>query len=71
MNVNQIVEFLKEKPGYSKEGKKRLQTLLKSKGFKVTLNDCEEDLFLLRNGKKKLNRKLKELKFNQLMIQYK
>lgn len=66
MNVNQIVEFLKEKPGYSKEGKKRLQTLLKSKGFKVTLNDCEEALFLFKEWKKEIKQEIERIEVESI-----
>ena len=44
MNKKQIKNFLRSKPGYLKEGSKRLQSLLFSKGFDTTLEDCTDAL---------------------------
>jgi hypothetical protein len=48
MNVKQILDFLEERPGYQKEGKKRLSRILQSKGFKASIPDCEEALRLFK-----------------------
>jgi len=41
MNILEIKEFLKNKPGYLKEGGKRLRKHLIKKGFTVTVKDCK------------------------------
>lgn len=44
-NIEQILNFLKNKPGYKKEGKYRLHEILVNRyDFKVSLNDCAEAL---------------------------
>ncbi len=65
MNVKQIVDFLNEKRGYVKEGKNRLKRILNSKGFKVTLNDCEEALFIVRKQIREEKEFRSETGFNQ------
>lgn len=42
MNKEQIKLFLQEFPGYVKEGKTRLQTLLANRGYSTSLSDCAE-----------------------------
>ena len=49
-NIEKILEFLEEKSGYSKEGKKRLLHILDKKGFDVTLNDCAEALRIFNSN---------------------
>jgi hypothetical protein len=44
MNKEEIKEFLKNKPGYIKEGGKRLKNHLLNKGFTTTINLCKEAL---------------------------
>jgi len=44
MNKYEIKEFLKNKPGYLKEGGKRLKNHLLNKGFITTINICKEAL---------------------------
>jgi hypothetical protein len=44
MNKDEIKEFLKSKPGYIKEGGKRLKNHLLNKGFTTTINLCKEAL---------------------------
>lgn len=44
MNKDEIKEFLKNKPGYLKEGGKRLRSHLLNKGFTTTINLCKEAL---------------------------
>jgi len=44
MNKDEIKEFLKNKPGYLKEGGKRLRTHLLNKGFTTTINLCKQAL---------------------------
>lgn len=48
MNIQQIIDFLNNRRGYVKEGKKRLQQILGKQGFKVSLNDCEQALYFVR-----------------------
>lgn len=42
MELKEIKEFLRTKPGYLKEGKKRLRNILRRKGFEVTLHNCAQ-----------------------------
>lgn len=44
MNKQDIIYFLTERPGYSKEGKRRLQKVLERKGYDVSLEECAEAL---------------------------
>lgn len=44
MNKEEIKQFLKNKPGYLKEGGKRLKNHLLNKGFTTTINICKEAL---------------------------
>jgi len=44
MVLEEIKEFLKNKPGYLKEGGKRLRTHLLNKGFTTTINLCKQAL---------------------------
>lgn len=44
MNIAEIKAFLKNKPGYLKEGGKRLRKHLLSKGFTTTILDCKTAL---------------------------
>ena len=44
MELEEIKEFLKEKPGYLKEGAKRLRNHLRNKGFATTIYTCKEAL---------------------------
>jgi len=41
MNLQEIKAFLKNRPGYLKEGSKRLKNHLRNKGFDVTINNCK------------------------------
>lgn len=54
MIKQEIKEFLKAKPGYLKEGGRRLRDILSKRGFKVTIKDCKkairEVLFELRTN---------------------
>lgn len=40
MGVKEIIDFLKQRPGYLKEGSGRLANQLRKRGFKVTKEDC-------------------------------
>lgn len=44
MNVKEIKQFLRNKPGYKKEGSKRLRKALLKKGFVTTVADCKQAL---------------------------
>jgi DNA polymerase elongation subunit (family B) len=44
MELNEIKEFLRNKPGYLKEGSKRLRNHLNNKGFTTTTNNCKTAL---------------------------
>lgn len=52
MTLNEIKQFLKNRPGYAKEGGKRLRNILTKKGFTVTTNLCKLALkeFRLENN---------------------
>ena len=41
MTLIEIKEFLKQKPGYLKEGGKRLRNILRNKGFETTITNCK------------------------------
>ena len=42
MEVEEIKDFLRKKPGYLKEGGKRLRNVLLKKGFATTVNKCKQ-----------------------------
>ena len=44
MNKEEVKQFLRNKPGYIKEGGKRLKNHLLNKGFTTTINLCKEAL---------------------------
>lgn len=43
-NIEKILEFLEERPGYSKEGKQRLYTILTNRNYEVSIEDCAHAL---------------------------
>lgn len=49
MELQEIKEFLKNKPGYLKEGGRRLRDILRSKGFATTTYVCKQALKEVRN----------------------
>lgn len=53
MEVEEIKRFLKNKPGYLKEGGKRLRKVLLKKGFATTVNKCKQAV-------REVNQELKE-----------
>ncbi len=48
MDRKEIELFLSQKPGYLKEGKRRLRSILLSKGFNVSEEDCAEAIRHMR-----------------------
>lgn len=52
MNKQEIKEFLYNKPGYMKEGGKRLRNHLLKKGFTVTIKECKQALREIRQEMK-------------------
>ena len=40
MNLEDIKDFLRNSPGYQKEGKNKLALLLEDRGYDVTVEDC-------------------------------
>lgn len=48
-NVEEIKEFLKGKRGYLKKGEKALKQILQSKGFQVTVKDCQKALMEVKS----------------------
>ena len=58
MELEEIIEFLKEKPGYLKEGAKRLRNHLRKKGFATTIYTCKEALRQGRAQQKNLSEKI-------------
>jgi len=42
MNKGEIKAFLRDKPGYRKEGGKRLRNILSDRGFIVTITECKD-----------------------------
>ena len=41
MKFEEVKEFLRNKPGYLKDGGKRLRKNLLNKGFNTTVNQCK------------------------------
>ena len=69
MDRKKIELFLKSKPGYLKEGKRRLRSILLSKGYNVSEEDCAEAIRHVRyneqtNTKPQPNRDLKVLVYD-------
>jgi DNA polymerase elongation subunit (family B) len=71
MDKEQIKLFLKEYPGYLKEGKRRLQQVLKNKGYTSSLNECanairerRNDIYKLAELKEKEEQSLKVLVYD-------
>ena len=52
MNLQEIKEFLRSRPGYLKEGSKRLRNILRNKGFETTIKDCKTALREVYQDKK-------------------
>lgn len=48
MELEEIKEFLRQKPGYLKEGGKRLRNHLRNKGFATTIYTCKQALREIR-----------------------
>jgi hypothetical protein len=59
MNLLEIKEFLRNRPGYIKEGGKRLRDHLKNKGFETTIKDCKEALRQCRQENSQIVNKVK------------
>lgn len=60
MELKEIKEFLRQKPGYLKEGAKRLRDHLRKKGFATTIYNCKTALTSVRAEKDLELRKIKE-----------
>ncbi len=58
LEVPEIREFLYEKPGYCKEGGKRLKKVLDNKGFYATEEDCKEAIRLANSYNNQFRTKL-------------
>ena len=59
MNLLEIKEFLRNRPGYIKEGGKRLRNHLRNKGFETTIKDCKEALRQCRQENTQIVNKVK------------
>jgi predicted PolB exonuclease-like 3'-5' exonuclease len=59
MNLLEIKEFLRNRPGYIKEGGKRLRDHLRNKGFETTIKDCKEALKQCRQENTQIINKVK------------
>ena len=64
MTLQEIKNFLIEKPGYQKEGGKRLRNRLVKKGFNVTIKLCKQALREVRLGL--LDKTLKDVKLKRM-----
>lgn len=62
MKVSEIKEYLRSKPGYLKEGGRRLSLHLKRKGYNATVADCKQAIGELRFKKYVKHEDLKPLK---------
>ena len=58
MELEEIKEFLREKPGYLKEGGKRLRNHLRNKGGATTIYTCKEALRQVRTEVKETEAKI-------------
>lgn len=59
IETEEIKEFLRNKPGYLKEGGKRLKALLESKGFTSSIKRCKQAIREVTSEQKELDDKLK------------
>jgi DNA polymerase III epsilon subunit-like protein len=59
MNLLEIKEFLRNRPGYIKEGGKRLRNHLLNKGFETTIKNCKEALRQCRQENTQIINKIK------------
>lgn len=59
MTILEIKEFLRNRPGYIKEGGKRLRDHLRNKGFETTIKDCKEALRQCRQENMRIVNKVK------------
>lgn len=55
MSVEEILDFLREKPGYSREGKRRLTEVLTRKGYNVKEENCATALRLFNRSEEEMN----------------
>lgn len=62
MKFEEIKEFLRNKPGYLKEGGKRLRTVLLNKGFTTTIKQCKEAISQIRH---EVNGTIKKIEKNE------
>lgn len=67
MELEEIKEFLRAKPGYAKEGGKRLRNHLRQKGFSTTIVKCKQALYEIRQENKELKQKVETGKANVLI----
>lgn len=67
MELEEIKEFLREKPGYLKEGGKRLRDHLRLKGFLTTIYTCKEALRQARLEYKQFTEKITKNKARVLI----
>jgi predicted PolB exonuclease-like 3'-5' exonuclease len=67
MNLQEIKAFLIAKPGYLKEGSKRLRNHLRSKGFETTITNCKIALRECNQETKNVSLKIKEKKAKVLI----
>jgi len=58
MELEEIKEFLREKPGYLKEGTKRLRNVLRAKGFSTALHTCRQALKEVGKEKQAVDKKI-------------
>lgn len=62
-NIDDIIKFLESKPGYKKEGKKRLRDIMIKHGYEVTKTECAIALREF-NSKPAMNKDFKRLFFD-------
>ena len=67
MELREIKEFLLSKPGYIKEGGKRLRNHLRKRGFATTIYSCKQALKEVRQEQKEDTRKLQSGKAKVLI----
>jgi len=59
MELNEIKEFLRNKPGYLKEGGKRLRDLLRDRGHDTTIHKCKKAIREVTAELREFNKKVK------------
>jgi hypothetical protein len=66
--LNQVIEFLKDRPGYVKEGGERLSIILNNKGIETEPTECREAIRTFLYKKKEQERKVAKMLAPKILI---